>query len=244
MTSAGDASWWIYNGSTVEGPFTVDDMLSAIRAGRLQAGTQVCQGAQGPWVTVSVAFPAAFAATPPPPPTSPPTGGYLVPAPSLPTRNLGAPVDVGMSVFLSLITAGIWWMVWIYPRLTWYSLQSGRPMANRLTYFWLVVGLGAAGVVSFLILPLLWFPLFIATVVFGCLLTVDIVRDQEAIATRNGGGPSLPGTVTTLVALYALAGGLGLTVILLPIAIVVLVFYFLFFFRNHNVVAGLLEPSP
>lgn len=227
MSESRETSWWISTGSTVEGPFTVDDMLSAIRAGRLQAGTQVCQGAQGPWVTASVAFPSAFT------PTSP-----------LPARNLGAPVDVGMSVFLSLITAGIWWMVWIYPRLTWYSLQSGRPMANRLTYFWLVVGLGAAGVVSFLILPLLWFPLFIATVVFGCLLTVDIVRDQEAIATRNGGGPSLPGTVTTLVALYALAGGLGLTVILLPIAIVVLVFYFLFFFRNHNVVAGLLEPSP
>lgn len=227
MSESGGASWWVFNGSTVEGPFTVDDMLSAVRVGRLQAGTQVCQGAQGPWVTASVAFPSAFT------PTS-----------LLPTRNLGAPVDVGMSVFLSLITVGIWWLVWIYPRLTWYSQQSGRPPGNRLTYFWLVVGLGAASVVSFLIFPLLWFPLYIASVVFGCLLTVDIVRDQEAIATRNGWGPSLPGTVTTLVALYALAGGLGLTVILLPIAIVVLVFYFLFFFRNHNVVAGLLEPSP
>lgn len=244
MTSSGDASWWIYNGSTVEGPFTADDMLSAVQIGRVQVGTQVCQGAQGPWVSASVAFPSAFAPAPPPPPTPPSTGGYLVPAPLPPTRNLGAPVDVGMSVFLSLITAGIWWMVWVYPRLAWYSQQSGRPMANRLTYFWLFVGLGAAGVVSFLIFPLLWFPLYIASVVFGCLLTVDIVRDQEAIAARSGWGPSLPGTVTTLVVLYALAGGLGLTVILLPIAIVVLVFYFLFFFRNHNVVAGLLEPSP
>lgn len=227
MSESGGASWWVFNGSTVEGPFTVDDMLSAVRVGRLQATTQVCQGAQGPWVAAGVAFPSAFT------PTS-----------LLPTRNLGAPVDVGMSVFLSLITVGIWWLVWIYPRLTWYSQQSGRPPGNRLTYFWLVVGLGAASVVSFLIFPLLWFPLYIASVVFGCLLTVDIVRDQEAVALLLGWGPTLPGTVTTLVVLYALAGGLGLTVILLPIAIVVLVFYFLFFFRNHNVVAGLLEPSP
>lgn len=241
MSGSGDASWWIFNGSTVEGPFTHDDMLSGIELGRVQAGTQVCQGSQGPWVSASAAFPTAFAPAPPPPP--PVMSGYA-PPPAPPARGLGAPVDVGMSVFLSLITAGIWWLVWVYPRLTWYAQQSGRPMGNRVTYFWLLVGLSAAGVVSFLIFPLLWFPLYIAAVVFGCLLTVDIVRDQEAIAIRNGGGPSLPGTVTTLVVLYAVAGGLGLTVFLIPLAIVVFVFYFLFFFRNHNVVAGMLEPSP
>ncbi len=243
MTESGGASWWIYSSAAVEGPFTVDEMLEAIRLGRVQTGTQVCQGSQGPWVDAGVAFPSAFAPAPPQPPTPPVASGYPTPAP-LPSRSLGAPVDVGMSVFLSLITAGIWWLVWVYPRLTWYSQQSGRPMGARLTYFWLVVGLGAASVVSFLIFPLLWFPLYIASVVFGCLLTVDLVRDQEAIALRNGWGPALPGSVTTLVVLSSVAGGMGLTVILLPIAIGVLVFYFLYFFRNHNVIAGLLEPSP
>lgn len=247
MTDSDDRAWWVYTSAGVEGPFTSTDMLEAINAGRVMATSQVCFGSQGAWVTAASAFPAAFPAVAPPPPPlssplSPPPPPTAVYAPA-PPPNLGARVDVGMSVFLSLITFEIWWLIWLYPRLAWYSAQSGRPIGNRVTYFWLFVGLSIGGLVSVLIVPLLWFPIYIAAVVFGCLLTVEVVRDQTAIATRLGWGGSMPGTVTTLVVLNAIAGAAALTIVLLPLTIVLLVFYFLFFFRNHNLIAGLVEQA-
>lgn len=244
MTEAEERSWWVYTPAGVQGPYTEAEVRAAIGSGSVIASSQVCFGSQGAWVTAASAFPTAFATDtpppPPPPPTPPPMPGTYAPAP---VQNLGARVDVGVSVLLSLVTFEIWWLIWLYPRLAWYSRQSGRPLGNRVTYFWLFVGLTIGAVASALIFPFLWFPLYIAAVVFGCLLTVEVVRDQTAIAARLGWSGSMPGTVTTLVLLNAFAGAAALTLVLFPIAILLLVFYFLFFFRNHNIAAGLIEQS-
>lgn len=245
MTSTDERSWWTFTVSGMEGPFTAGEVLEAIRSGHVQAETLVCLGSEGAWVTAESVFPDAFTSAPPP---TPPAAPYPPTAPQPPSTpqagpNLGARVEVGMSVLLSMITLLIWWILWLHPRLAWYAQQAGRPFGNRVTYFWLFVGLGIGGLASGLILPLLGFPLVIAAVVFGCLLTVEVVRDQTAIAERWGWSSPMPGSVTTLVMLSSIAGGAALTIVLLPVTVVLLVLYFLLFFRNHNLVAGLLDPA-
>lgn len=241
MSDSAAQVWWIDGVSGPEGPFTSDQLMHRVRTGELRGESLVCQGQGNPWVRADMAFPTAFAPAPPPPgytlptTTPPPPGAaapqyaYVPPAPNLATR-----VDVGLSTFLTLITLGIYWLFWMYPRLSWYSRTSGRPIGNRVTYFWVLVGLFAGGILTFLIFPILGFPIFIAGVVFGSLLTNELAKDQEATVKRLNPVSGLPATPTTLVVLYAVGNGIGITVILLPASIVILIFYYVFFFRNHN----------
>jgi len=148
--------------------------------------------------------------------------------------NLASRVDVGLSTFLTLITLGIWFFFWLYPRLSWYSRTSGRPVGNRITFFWVLVGLFAGGVLSSLAFPLLAFPVLIAGVVFGSLLTNELAKDQEATVRRLNPVSALPATPTTLVVLYVVGNGIGITIFLLPVSLVLLIFFYVLFFRNHN----------
>jgi hypothetical protein len=137
-------------------------------------------------------------------------------------------------VFLTIITLGIWFVVWLYPRLAWYAQQSERPMGNRVTYYWLLIGFTVASIFIGLFTFLLWFPLFIAAIVFGSLLTYELVKDQEAIVTSRGALIGLAATPTTLVTLYAVGNGLGVTILLLPATIILLIIFYFLFFKNHN----------
>lgn len=240
MSDSTTPVWWVDGVSGPEGPFTPDQLMNRVRGGQLRGDSLVCQGQGSPWVRADTAFPSAFAPAPPPPgyeppvaptppSTAPPQYAYVSPPPNLATR-----VDVGLSTFLTLITLGIWFFFWLYPRLTWYSRTSGRPMGNRVTYFWVLVGLVAGGVIFSFVFPLLGIPVFIAGVVFGSLLTHELAKDQEATVKRVNPVSGPPATPTTLVVLYAVGNGIGITIVLLPVTVVILVFFYVFFFRNHN----------
>lgn len=235
------SAWWIYSAAGVQGPYPREQLARDVASGVLSGSTLVCEGSGGAWISAQEAFGAAPVPPPPPPGMAPPAPpappGAPTPGYAVVPKDLGAPVDIGLSVFLSVITFGIWWLVWVYGRLAWYAQQAGRPMGNRVTYFWLFVGLNIGGVVSVLVFPLLWIPIYAAVAVFGSLLAFDLAKDQEAIISRSGGRVALPANPATLVTLFAVGTGVGVTIVLLPVTVVLLVFYYLYYFRNHNAVA-------
>jgi hypothetical protein len=221
--------WWINTPAGSAGPFTQGEIFEAVRNGRVVQETLICQGNNGQWLAASIHFPAAFGPVPPITNTSIWTSTNQTPRPDL-ARQEG----VGLSVFLALITLGIWFVIWLYPRLTWYSQVSGRPMGNRVTYYWLLIGFTIASFVIGLFTFLLWFPLFIAAIVFGSMLTYELVKDQQQILTARSAALGLAATPATLVVLYAVGNGIGITIILLPATLILLIVYYWLFFKNHN----------
>lgn len=159
----------------------------------------------------------------------------------LPPKSLDSPAQVGMFTFLSMITLGIWWLVWLHPRLGWYAEQSGRPVGNRVRYFWIFVGLSALSAIAALVGPLPTLLLAIAAAVMGCLLVRDVARDQvQILAERGHGSATKP---ATLVALFAVASVSAPTLLLLPVALVVGVVFYVLWFRNHNAAVDTLQPG-
>lgn len=220
--------WWVAYSGGVEGPFTQGQLFDAVRMGRLLPGTLVRQG-EGAWVPASDALPGAFS--------------NQVVAPARPVRtDLGQSVDVGVSVLLSLITFGIWWFIWVYPRLTWYAERAGRPVGNRLTYFWILVAAFGASIVLGFLTIVLAIPAAIVVAVFGSLLLYELSVDQRSIAAMRG-VVAMPATASTVVTLYAVAQGISITIVLIPVSIVLLVFSYLYFFRNHNAAVAAMGSS-
>ena len=222
MSNESERIWWINMPSGVDGPFTRDEVFEATRTGRIQAETLICQGQNGQWIAAGVTFPTAF--------------GTISEAliAQTPRSDLNRQESVGLSVFLALITLGIWFVVWLYPRLTWYAQQSGRPMGNRVTYYWLLIGFTVGAIVLGLFTFFFWFPLFIAAVVFGSLLTYDLAKDQKTIVTSRNALIGLAATPTTLVVLYAVGNGIGVTIFLLPVTLILVIIFYWLFFKNHN----------
>lgn len=228
--------WWIAATEGVRGPLTQGEVFEEIRLGRVLANTLIRSDRAEEWVGASIRFPSAFAASEPALSAAPPVyAGSSVTSGSI--NDLGGKADVGIAVLLSIITVGIYWDIWIYKRLAWYSANSGRPIGNRVTYFWLFIGLLGGAVflslVSIGALSLLLIPLVVASIVFSGLLISDIGKDQQAIVQQSA-GPGLAVTPTTLVVLWTVGNAISYTIVLLPVGIVMLVFFFIYFFRNHN----------
>jgi hypothetical protein len=231
-------SWWFAATDGLHGPFSQGEIFEAIRMGRVQQGTLIRQGEQGDWAAAISVFRVAF----------PSSGSEWAPNPAQQVTNSGSSgsindlngkVDVGITVLLSVITLGIYWDIWIYKRLGWYSEMSGRPMGNRVNYFWLFIGL-IAGATALSLLTggvflILAVPLAIASVVFASLLISDLGKDQEVIALRTPTS-KLPASMATLVILWAVGNGIGFTIILFPVGVVMIIFFFIYFFRNHNTI--------
>lgn len=154
------------------------------------------------------------------------------------SQTLDQRVDVGVNVLLAMVTLGIWGLVWVYQRLATYSQLSGRPLGNRINYFWLNVGL----LIGTIIFSWAFFPLAfltaIAAVVFGSLLTLEVVRDQEAILRASSQSAPLAAQPTAMVTIYVVANVLALTVLLFLPALVLAALYYYFLFRNHNLAIG------
>jgi len=233
-------SWWFAATEGLNGPHTQGEIFEAVRMGRVRSQTLVRLGEQGEWVPAAQAFPAAFPSSP-----TPPIGAGATPprATAVPgsVGDLTARVDVGVAVFLSVITIGIYWDIWLYKRLFWYAQESGRPLGNRINYFWLFIGFLAAGLflgllsVGFFLFFLLIVGAVIASAVFSSLLINEIGKDQATITQRAAIRP-MSASPATLVTLWVVGNAVGLTVVLLPVGIVLLVFFYIYFFRNHNAV--------
>lgn len=261
MTEADDRVWWLHTGNEVHGPYTAADLAQRASDQSLTADTLVCQGHEGAWVTAVTAFPALFpppapGATPPPPPppTAPPATPQQPPPTasaagtpaqpySPPVKDPAEPVDVGLSTFLSFITAGIWWLIWLYPRLDWSARVAGRPIGNRVTYFWIYVGTVSGAVLFSIVFLPLWFLAAIGAAVIGSLLAYELGKDQETVIRTRSPGTPPPATATTQVVLFATASGTAVTIVLLPVSLILAVFYTVFFFRNHNAVSALVTAG-
>lgn len=222
--SGDEARWWIAYPAGVEGPFTQGQLFEAARLGRLLPVTLVCEGQAGTWTPASVAMPGAFGVV---------AARPQAPVAPTPSADLGQRVDVGVSVVLAIITLGIWWLVWIYPRLGWYAERAGRPIGNRVVYFWIVVGSYGGAFVLGLLTFVLGIIAGIVAVVFASLLVYELSVDQRTLASTRG-VTAMAAAPSTVVTLYAVGQGISLTLVLIPVSIVLSVLSFLYFFRNHN----------
>lgn len=152
----------------------------------------------------------------------PPTGSLL---------DLGR-VDVGMMTFLSTITFGIYFMVWLYKAMRMYRTLSGRAGANLEQYFWGTVIAAGAAIVLSLLTGFIGLIAVIAAIVLEALLINEVIKDRDA-ATPVSVRAMLP-SAGLLVTLLVLSNVVSLTVCGLIIAIPLAIWFYYQFFTGHN----------
>jgi hypothetical protein len=89
-------------------------------------------------------------------------------------------IPVGLTIFLAVITLGIYAMVKFYQTARGYEQLAGRT-TRFATWFWLFIGLGVAGIVLNGATGVLGIPLGIASAVF------QVLALGEALAARDEG---------------------------------------------------------
>lgn len=155
-------------------------------------------------------------------PASPSTGSFL---------SVGR-VEVGMMTFLSAITFGIFFMVWLYKAMREYRTFSGRQGANLEQYFWgTVIAVGATVVLS-LLTVVLGVLAVIAAIVMEALLINEVLKDRDAAAPISIRS-SLP-SAGLLITLLVLSNVVSLTVCGLVIGIPLAIWFYYQFFIGHN----------
>lgn len=148
-------------------------------------------------------------------------------------------VDVGMMTFLSTITLGVYFLVWLYKAMRVYRILSGRAGANLERYFWgTVIALGAAILLS-LTTGVLGVLALIAGIVIEALLINEVIKDRDAAAAVNI-RPLLP-SAGLLVTLLVVANVASVTVCGLIIGIPVAIWFFYQFFTGHNLLIQSVE---
>ena len=141
-------------------------------------------------------------------------------------------VDVGLVTFLSVITFGIYWMVWVYGAMKEYRAHSGRVGRNLEQLFWgMVIALGVAVVLG-IFTVVLWFVAVVAYIVIAAFFVYELMLDRDAIAARLG-IVGLP-TVGMLLTLSILANVFSATFCGVIIGIPLGIWFYIEFFRGHN----------
>ena len=141
-------------------------------------------------------------------------------------------VDVGMVTFLSTITLGIYFMVWLYKAMRMYRTLSGRAGANLEQYFWgTVIAVGAAIVLS-LLTGFLGLLAITAAIVLEALLINEVIKDRDAAAPLTARA-MLP-SAGLLVTLAVLSNVVSLTVCGLLVGIPLAIWFYYQFFTGHN----------
>jgi len=148
-------------------------------------------------------------------------------------------VEVGMMTFLSTITLGIYFLVWLYKSMRVYRTLSGRAGANLEQYFWgTVIAFGSAIILS-LITGVLGVLALIAGIVIEALLINEVIKDRDAAAPANI-QPLLP-SAGLLVTLLVVGNVVSLTICGLIIGIPIAVWFYYQFFTGHNLLIEGLE---
>lgn len=226
------ATWWYEEAGHRAGPVTAATLHRLVAAGRVTASHRVWRNGMADWEPLGqvaeLAPMLAAAATPPPiaprPPSAalPPPPPFAPPAAARPAPTYGAEtfqeIPVGLTVFLAIVTLGIYGLVKYYQTARAYEQLAGR--ASRFgTYFWLFIGLGIGGVLANASAAFLGIPLGIASAVFQ-VLALGEALDARAEGMRRSGVTAQvtsPGTHRTLLILAIVLSfvlvGLILTVV-------------------------------
>ena len=229
-------------GGPEAGPMGADAVRAMVRSGELKAEDLIRKDGTAKWLTIASV--PQLAADLPKPPAPPPDelGLHEVVAPRAVPTSVGSaplpaarnedgkrlqPVEVPMMVLLSVVTLGIWGIIWFHQVMKQYRAISGRndkSAANTETYFWVYVGcLGLAMLTLYFIVGVL--PL-IGAAVCGFLLLKDVLTDRGRIAQAVGA----TGLTSDGLQLGFWIAGCVLSICGLPFAIAQAVM----FFNDHN----------
>jgi len=142
-------------------------------------------------------------------------------------RKRMQPVEVPMMVLLSVVTFGVWGVIWFHQVMKQYRAISGRndrAAANTETYFWVYVGCAIVGTLTLYFL--VGFLLLIGAAVCGFLVLKDVLTDRGRIAQAVGA----TGLTNDGLHLGFWVAGCGLSICGFPFAIA----QAFMFFNDHN----------
>ena len=119
-------------------------------------------------------------------------------------------MELPLVVILSVVTLGIFYLIWFYGALSSYRELSGRRSAT-ITLFWINVATLCAALIVALILPLVSLPLELGSLAVGTYLMHEVLLDRAAMVKQLGEIEGLQ-SYTTLMALYVVSGVLCLSI--------------------------------
>lgn len=191
--------WWYEAGGQQAGPVTAAALRRLLAEGRLSPAHRVWRNGMASWEPlgqVAELAPVLQAASDVPPPLGPPAG-VPPPSPASPPAPFpGGPlattpaaafeeIPVGATIVLSILTFGIYGIVKFHQTGKAYEQLAGRASRFSL-WFWLFLGLGAAGLVLNASTGALGIPLGLASAVFQVLTLVEALALREEGVRRHG----------------------------------------------------------
>ena len=184
------------DGDAERGPIAMADLVAMAASGQVASTDLVREVSSPTWrmagelPDLRPAFMGEAGHAPPRPPSPPPPPGAaavgLGPAdPPAPLRK----ADVGVVILLSVVTIGIYGLVWFYGAMRSYRWVAARPGSSSDTLFWAYVSCCIAALVLSVIY--IGFLIGIAAIVVGALLLSNVLTDRETTCSRIGGVPGL-----------------------------------------------------
>jgi hypothetical protein len=210
--------WLSEGGSEAQGPFELADICRRYAAGEIDDQAMVCTVGESAWREVGQL---CGTDRPPPPPFPPRTGSSPESAhrATLDARGdrplLRFDMELPLVVILSVVTLGIFYLIWFYGALSSYRELSGRRSAT-ITLFWINVATLCVAVIGVSILPLVSLPLELGSLAVGTYLMHEVLLDRAAMVKQLGEIEGLQ-SYTTLMALYVVSGVLCLSIAMLLI---------------------------
>ena len=257
-----EALWYFEEDGKQAGPVSGGALEVAIRSGRLAPGRRVWRAGMDGWLAWDALPELAALKQPPAPPPVPAPAPWSQPgaAPPPPAGPAGQaawgqpapgpsggapapwsrpapiePVNVLLTVLLSVVTFGVFGLVKFYQCGQAYGrLSPGRPSGfERL--FWIYLGLSIAGLLGNLVFTPLGVLLGIGSFVAGIFLLNEALAARHAAVVATGARVDLTGAGTHR-ALWI--GGTLLAVVL--IGVFALLAQAVLFFQDHDRLAGAL----
>lgn len=208
--------WLSEGGSEAQGPFELTEICSRYAAGAIDDQAMVCTVGESAWREIGQV---CGNDRPPPPPSPPPTRPSPASPDSAHRATSGArgdkpllrfDMELPLIVVLSVVTLGIFYLIWLYGALSSYRELSGRRSAT-ITLFWINVATLCVAVMAVSILPLVSLPIELASLAVGTYLMHEVLLDRAAMVEQLGEIEGLQ-SYTTLMALYVVSGVMCLSI--------------------------------
>ena len=150
-------------------------------------------------------------------------------------------VDVAVMTLLSVVTLGIFFLIWVYKAMKEYRQLSGREGQQMDQYYWATIICLGASVVLTALTGVLGILTAIAAIVVYALFLNELIKDRDTIAARLG-VTGLAGS-GLLITLAVVGNALAFTLIGLVVWIGLEIWFCIVFFQSHNKVAEALSRS-
>jgi hypothetical protein len=203
--------WLSEGGSEAQGPFELTDICGRYAAGEIDDQAMVCTVGESAWRGIGQVC-GTDRPPPPPPRTGPsPESAHRATSDARGDRPLlRLDMEVPLIVVLSVVTLGIFYLIWFYGALSSYRELSGRRSAT-ITLFWINVATLCVAFMGVLALPLVSLPIELGSLAVGAYLMHEVLLDRAAMVKQLGEIDGLQ-SYKTLMVLYVVSGVLCLSI--------------------------------